>query len=189
MNTFIILLRGVTPTGKNKVLMAPLRTALSKAGLKDVQAYIQSGNVIATSSLALPEVEKLVNEVIYESFGSDSAVLARTPEQLSEILKCNPFIDADGKRLYYSLLSAAPDKKRLEIFLSIDFSPDQVRFVNNTIYTLYATKHSDSKLNNNYFERKLRVTATTRNFNTMTKLVALTVQGPPAEAKRGGCNI
>jgi uncharacterized protein (DUF1697 family) len=177
MNTFIILLRGVTPTGKNKVLMAPLRAALSKSGLKDVQTYIQSGNIVATSSLASPEIEKLVHEVILKSFGGDIAVLARTPEQFSEILKCNPFIGADGKKLYYSLLATGPDKKLLEDFLSTDFSPDEVRFVNKTIYTLYTTKHSDSKFNNNYFERKLRVTATTRNFNTMTKLVALTERG------------
>jgi uncharacterized protein (DUF1697 family) len=185
MNTFIILLRGVTPTGKNKVLMAPLRAALSKAGLKDVQTYIQSGNVVAASSLTSPEIEKLVHEVILESFGGDIAVLARTPNQFSEILKRNPFTDADGKKLYYSMLAAEPDKNLLEDFLSADFSPDQVQYVNNTIYTLYATKHSDSKFNNNYFERKLRVTATTRNFNTMTKLVALTArQNAPADAQK-----
>ena len=56
---------------------------------------------------------------------------------------------------------------------TIDFSPDQVQYWGNTIYTLYATKHSDSKFNNNYFERKLKVTATTRNLNTMTKLIAI----------------
>jgi uncharacterized protein (DUF1697 family) len=176
MNIFIILLRGVTPTGKNKVLMAPLRAALSKAGLKDVQTYIQSGNVIATSNLTSPEIEELVHKVIYKSFGGDIAVLARTPNQFFEILKLNPFKEKDGKRLYFSLLATEPDKNFLEGFLSIDFSPDQVRFVNNTIYTLYATKHSDSKFNNNYFERKLKITATTRNFNTMKKLVDLASQ-------------
>jgi hypothetical protein len=50
MKTYLILLRGLTPSGKNKVLMAPLRAALVKAGLKDVQTYIQSGNVIPASN-------------------------------------------------------------------------------------------------------------------------------------------
>lgn len=187
MNTFVILLRGVTPTGKNKVLMAPLRAALTKAGLKDVQTYIQSGNVVAAYSLTNPELEKLVHEVIRKSFGGDIAVLVRTPEQLSDILKRNPFINADGTKLYFSLLATEPDKKLLKEFLSTDFSPDRVRYVNNTIYTLYATKHSDSKFNNNYFERKLRITATTRNLNTMTKLVALAAtqhQDAPVDAKK-----
>ena len=173
MNTFVILLRGVTPTGKNKVPMAQLRTALTKAGLKDVRTYIQSGNVLASSELTQAALEKLVHEIINQSFGGDIAVVARTAKQFAGILKRNPFADADGARLYFTLFAAETDKKVLSEFLSTDFAPDQVRFVKNTMYTLYATEHSDSKFNNNFFERKLKVTATTRNLNTMVKLVAL----------------
>ncbi len=166
--------------------MAPLRVALTKAGLKDVRTYIQSGNVVALSSLTFIELEKLVHEVIHNNFGGDIAVLARTSDQFSKILKQNPFNQEDGKRLYFSLLSTEPDKRLLEEFLSTDFSPDQVRYVGNTLYTLYATKHSDSKFNNNYFERKLKVTATTRNLNTMAKLVTIASaqQGAPADAEK-----
>jgi uncharacterized protein (DUF1697 family) len=179
MKTYIILLRGLTPTGKNKVLMAPLRSVLSEAGLQDVRTYIQSGNIIAASDLTKLEIESRVHEVIRENFGGDIAVLARTPEQFGDILNRNPFGDVGGTKLYFSLLATKPDKKLLHVFQAIDFWPDQVRYINNTIYTLYATKHSDSKFNNNFFERKLKVTATTRNLNTMTKLVdlAYTYQG------------
>lgn len=186
MKTFVILLRGVTPTGKNKVPMAPLRTALTKAGLKDVRTYIQSGNVIAAAELTQAAVEELVHEVIRRSFGGDIAVVARTDAQCARILKRNPFADADGARLYFTLFATEPDKKLLKGFLSTDFSPDQVRFVNNTLYTLYATKHSDSRFNNNFFERKLKVTATTRNLNTMANLVALAAakRGAPTDAEK-----
>lgn len=173
MNTYIILLRGVTPSGKNKVLMAPLRAALTKAGLKEVQTYIQSGNIIARSSLSSPEIEGLVHEVIRGNFGGDITVLARTPDQLSAILEANPFKDAISPQPYFSVLATEPDGELLRELLSTDFSPDQINYHCNTIYTLYATKHSDSKFNNNYFERKLKVAATSRNINTMTKLVAL----------------
>ena len=181
--TYIILLRGVTPSGKNKVPMAPLRAALTKAGLKDVQTYIQSGNVIAASELTQAGLERLVREVIRKNFGGDIAIVARTAKQFARVLKQSPFADADGARLYFSLLATEPDKKLLRELLSTDFSPDQVRYGNNTIYTLYATKHSDSKFNNNFFERKLKVTATTRNLNTMLKLVALAAaqQDAPAD--------
>ena len=179
MNTFVILLRGITPTGKNKVPMAPLREALADAGLGGVRTYIQSGNVIATSDLMHVEMEKLVHDVIHRSFGGDIAVLARTAKEFANILKRCPFTNIDRSKLYCSLLAANPDKELLKEFLSTDFSPDQVRFVSHTIYTLYATKHGDSKFNNNYFERKLKVTATTQNLNTMSKLAAL------AAAQRG----
>ena len=125
MNTFIILLRGVTPIGKDKVLMAPLRAALTEAGLQGVRTYIQSGNIIATSDLNPPDIENLVHKVISHRFGGDIAVLARTARQFSSILKCNPFVNMDYKKLYFSLLDATPNKKLLQHFLSIDFSPDQ----------------------------------------------------------------
>ena len=99
MDTFVILLRGITPTGKNKVPMAPLRTALTKAGLKDVRTYIQSGNVIASSELSLAALERRVHEFIYKSFGGDIAVVARTAKQFASMLKLNPFADADSRCL------------------------------------------------------------------------------------------
>lgn len=182
MNTFVILLRGITPTGKNKVPMTPLREALAEAGLGGVRTYIQSGNVVATSDLTHVEIEKLVHDIIHMGFGGNIAVLARTTKEFASILEQCPFTNIDESMLYFSLLAASPDKELLREFLSTDFSPDQVRFVSDTIYTLYATKHSASKFNNNYFERKLKVTATTRNLNTMNKLIALAAAQPVASA-------
>lgn len=40
MEQYVILLRGVTPTGQNKVLMEPLRAALANAGFEAVRTYI-----------------------------------------------------------------------------------------------------------------------------------------------------
>jgi len=173
MKTFVILLRGVMPTGKNKVPMAPLRAALAKARLKDAQTYIQSGNVIATSRLPQSRLEQLVHDVIEKSFGGDIAVVARDAATFRKILTRNPFRRADTATLYFSLLAWRPDSALVKKFLCIDFSPDDVRIVDDVLYTRYATKLSDSRFNNNYFERKLNVAATTRNFNTMTKLVEL----------------
>ncbi|MES9991956.1 MAG: DUF1697 domain-containing protein [Candidatus Thiodiazotropha sp.] len=173
MNTFIILLRGVMPTGKNKVSMALLQSALEEAGLNNVKTYIQTGNLIASSKLTQAGIEKLVHFTILEKFGGNIPVLARTPQQLSRILKHIPFQKIDTKKLYFTLLANNPDKHLLEKFNSIEYSPDQIIYNKNVIYTLYNTKHSDSKFNNNYFERKLKVTMTTRNYNTMNKLIEL----------------
>ena len=173
MKTYAIFLRGVTPTGKNRVPMAELRTALARAGLSEVQTYIQSGNVVAKSRLGLPGVESLVHETIKRDIGADIAVLARTHEQMETIMKQNPFPKTTASRTYFTLLSSMPNSSRLGDFLAIDFSPDKVKVMGNSIYTLYATKYSDSKFNNNFFERKLMVSATTRNHNTMSRLLEL----------------
>ena len=43
MKKYAILLRGVTPTGKNRVPMAELRAALSDAGLLDAETNLKYG--------------------------------------------------------------------------------------------------------------------------------------------------
>jgi len=173
MNTFVVLLRGVMPYGRNKVPMADLRTVLSEAGLGDVQTYIQTGNVVAKSELSRTDVETLVHEAIKENIGAQIPAIARTAEQFRVIFEQNPFASADSSRVYFSLLQECPSKANLEKFLLTDVSADTVRIIDATLYTRYNTKHSDSKFNNNFFERQLKVTSTTRNFNTMSKLVEL----------------
>ena len=173
MNNYTIFLRGVTPAGKNRVPMAELRIALSNAGLLDLQTFIQSGNVIAKSALDRASVQSLVHEVIAREIGADLAVIARTHGQLKRILESNPFPSSMASRTYFSLLAALPAAHHAEELSQLDFSPDSGKLVNDVIYTSYATKHSDSKFNNNFFERKLKVAATTRNFNTMSRCVQL----------------
>lgn len=174
MNTYVMLLRGVMPTGRNRVPMAELRVALAEAGLADVRTYIQSGNVIARSALDAAGTGGLVHDVIADRLGADIAVITRTPGQLVQVLERNPFQVPDTAQLYFSLLAEPADPHRLQGLLEMDFAPDAVRAEGDTIYTLYATKLSDSRFNNNFFERRLGVAATTRNFNTLSRLVEMT---------------
>lgn len=173
MQTKIILLRGVMPTGKNKVLMAPLRAALEEAGLGGVRTYIQSGNVLAATELAESAVEALVHGVIKNSFGGDIKVLARSPRYFERALDRNPFKGEDPARLYFTLLAERPAGELVASFHALGHEPDQVSVVEDMAYVLCATKYSDLKANNNFIERKLKVAATTRNFNTISKLIEL----------------
>lgn len=161
------------PTGKNKVPMAQLRDVLTQAGLEDVQTYIQSGNVVTRTGLSQARLEQLIHKVIQKNFGGEITVIARTPNQISRILSRNPFREEDSKRFYFTVFATPPDKQLLQELLETDFSPDQVHFESSVLYTLYATKLSDSKFHNNFYERKLKVRATTRNNNTMTRLLAM----------------
>lgn len=178
MKTYIVLLRGVMPTGKNRVPMPMLRAAMASAGLRDTQTYIQSGNVIARSHLSQAALEMLIYDAIKKHIGADIAVIARPAERFRAILANSPFPRVDPSRLYFSLLASQPDLKLVQDFQATNFAPDQIRIADGVIYSLYATKLSDSKFDNNYFERKLKVTATTRNFNTVTKLIELSSPSP-----------
>ena len=161
------------PTGKNKVPMKPLRAALEQAGLRDVRTYIQSGNIIATTSLKQRAVEQLVHDVIAKEFGGDIAVIARTLSKFRDILNSNPFKRVDTAKLFFTLLSAKPNKRLVEEFLAPDYSPDKVRVIGDTVYIVAADQYAGLKANNNYIERKLKVAATTRVYRTMAKLLEL----------------
>ncbi len=173
MNTHVILLRGVMPSGRNRVPMAELRVALAAAGLEEVRTYIQSGNVIAQSPLAAAEVGRLVETSIARNIGAEITVVVVSPTQLRETLNNNPFPVADAARTYFTFLADEPDANLLTALLQTDFAPDEIAVIERTLYTRYATRHSDSKFTNNYFERKLKTAATTRNFNTLSRLVEM----------------
>lgn len=173
MKTWIILLRGVMPTGKNKVPMAALRSALEAAGLADVRTYIQSGNIIASSALARPALETLVHELIAEQFGGDIVVLAREATYFRRALAGNPFADEDPAKLYFTLLEKRPDPAITTAFLAPGFLPDRIDILDDMAYICCATRYSELKINNNFIERKLGLSATTRVYNTIARLVAL----------------
>jgi uncharacterized protein (DUF1697 family) len=153
--------------------MAPLRVELEKAGFKNVRTYIQSGNIVAASSLSQSELEKLVHNIIKENFGGDIKVLARTVNQFRDIIARNPFKNADTSKLYFTFLAAKPDDVLIREFLAQGYSPDQVEIIDDTVYVLCATRYSDLKANNNFIERKLKVASTTRIYNTVVKLAEL----------------
>jgi uncharacterized protein (DUF1697 family) len=156
--------------------MAQLRERLTQAGLNDVRTYIQSGNVIAASNTSQAKIEQLVHDVIKENFGGDLAIIARTHTQLKTVLKKNPFSRSNNSRLYFTFFASRPEDTLLKGLLANDFSPDKIEVIGEVIYTLYATRYSDSKFNNNWFERRLKISATTRNWNTLTSLAALVEQ-------------
>lgn len=176
MREYIVLLRGVMPRGRNKVPMAELRAALSAAGLGEVRTYIQSGNLLVNSALDQAAVETVVRETIMERLGPTISVIARSPSELRAVLEENPFRGEETARQYFSLLATAPSPELVRAFHDIEFAPDRVRITDRAIYTLYATKHSDSRFTNNFFERRLKVAITTRNFNTISRLLSLSGQ-------------
>ncbi|WP_081112150.1 DUF1697 domain-containing protein [Bdellovibrio bacteriovorus] len=173
MGYYIVFLRAVTPTGKNKVPMAEFRKLLEQNKFSDVRTYIASGNVLLRTSLEAREVEKKVRALIKKNFGGDLDTFALTPDELARVLKESPFKKPDGKTHYYTLLSDMPSASAQKAFSVIDFSPDKIVLKKKVVYAEYRTLISESKFNNNYFEKKLSVRGTTRNFNTMSKLLEI----------------
>jgi uncharacterized protein (DUF1697 family) len=175
--TFAALLRGINVGGKNKVPMAELKAALESLGLEDVVTYIQSGNVVFTSSKgSAGAVAADVERRIGQAFGVDAAVLLRTPAQLKKIAAGNPFLKkgVDRSKLHVVFLDGAPAKAKIAK-LDPDRSPtDEFSVSGREVYLHLPEGAGRSKLTIDWFERGLGVRATARNWKTLEKLIELT---------------
>lgn len=174
MKTFIILLRGVMPVGKNKVPMARLRDVLSRAGFKNVRTYIASGNALVDTDLSARETERRIHELIKKHIGPDLVVVARTGSQLQKVLDENPFKKGhDISRVFFVSFHQPPSAQHVKELLQHDFSPEKLVITKLAAYLYIPGSAARSRLSNNFLEKKLEISATTRNFNTLTKLIAM----------------
>jgi uncharacterized protein (DUF1697 family) len=116
----------------------------------------------------------MIEEKIKQEFGFLVAVILRTPRELEQIIDDNPFLkerDVDIGRLYVTFLSEVPGKPILNQIQEIHDESDKFIILNKEAYLYCPGGYGRTKFSNNFFEKKLRVTATTRNWNTVNALL------------------
>jgi uncharacterized protein (DUF1697 family) len=173
---YVALLRGINVGGHKKVSMADLRILIASLGHTDVSTYIQSGNALFTSPRDDPaELGREIERLIAQNLGLEVTVLIRTPTELEEVIASNPFLSAETSlsKLYVSFLSAQPEDGRLSTIDKGRFDPDDFKVGTRVIYLRYPNGAGRTKLTNDVLERALGLRATSRNWNTVTKLVEL----------------
>jgi len=177
MNTYISILRGINVSGKNLIKMTELRQLYLNLGFINIQTYIQSGNVIFQTELAdIKVMESLITEGISNNFGFQVPVIVLTNDSLKSALSNNPFLSGSTKDpafMHFTFLSDIPQKELVDKISEKDYTPDEYRFDDKTIFLYCPTGYGNTKLTNTFFEKKLRVSATTRNLQTVTQLVSL----------------
>jgi len=174
MKTYIVLLRGVNVSGKNIVKMAVLKAILIDNDFKNVTTYIQSGNIILSSDLGKDVVVTKVQQLINDHFQLQIAVFCLDLQEMEVALKNNPFTEnIEPNKLFFTFLNEEPAADLLADLEKIDFATDQFKVIDKVLYFYLPNGMSNSKLNNNFFEKKLKVTATGRNLNTIHKLIDL----------------
>ena len=123
--TYMIFLRGVMPTGKNNVPMAPLRDGLTQASFGNGRTYIQSGNAFVDSEFSAPETESRIHTLIQEQMGADFVVLARTGKEVQAILHHNSFREGYAlSRVFFALFVQRPTAEKVEALLAQDFGKE-----------------------------------------------------------------
>ena len=177
MKTFISLLRGINVGGHNQIKMDALREVYVSLGYSNVKSFIQSGNLIFCSEITDSHlIEKSISERILQSFGFKVPVLVLTIEELKSALDNNPFIKDTSKNptfMHLTFLSETPDSTLVDNISTNYFSPDEFDCFDKAIYLYCPAGYGNTKLNNTFFEKKLKVTATTRNLKTSLELLIL----------------
>ena len=180
METFISILRGINVSGQKKIQMTDLKAVYEKLGFKQVVTYIQSGNVIFRAEKQTDlKLAGIIEEAIFKKYKFDVPVLIRTEEEMQNIVYANPFLKQKGiekERLYVTFLENTADKANEKSVQALDYSPDKFVVSGKEVYLYCPVGYGKTKLSNNFFEAKLKVKATTRNWNTVNKLLELSTQ-------------
>ena len=143
-----------------------------------IQTYIQSGNVIFSTGIKDNKLlENQISSAIKTQFGFEVPVLVLPKEKLQEILNNNPFLIKDPNlsisELYVTFLQEAPMLDATEKMMALDFSPEKIAIINQVIYLFLPKGYGNTKLNNNFFEARLKTPATTRNWKTLLALASM----------------
>ena len=176
MAVYISLLRGINVSGQKKVKMVDLRALYEGLGLDKVKTYVQSGNVVFESDHDPATLVAQIEDRIEDVFGFSTDVQVFTRDNWRAIINASPYLDhtdKDRKRLLVTLLAQSPEVQRIQDLGEIDSGADQYHIREKAIYLYCPDGYGRSKLSNNFWEKKLQVRATTRNWNSMNKLLDL----------------
>ncbi|MFD2826601.1 DUF1697 domain-containing protein [Leeuwenhoekiella polynyae] len=175
MQHYIGLLRGINVGGHRKVPMATLRQLMSDLNFKEVKTYIQSGNIIFLSDEKHTETQlaKIISNAILEEFGFEVPVVVKTADAIKKAVEVNPFSAEPIENLHLTFLSEIPKPEDVAALDQNSFAPDQFIISTSYAYLTIPGKYHKTKISNAFFEKKLNLTATTRNWKTALKLIEL----------------
>lgn len=176
INRYVAFLRGINLGPHKKIAMPGLKRLFEEWGLNQVDTYLQSGNVLFSSKESSDKLARMLQKNLRHNFGYDVPVLVLDTAEVVRLLEANPYLgklDTDESKLYYVLLFTTPERTQLAQLRSITCPHESYEISQNCVYLYCHRGYGRAKCNNNFFERKLRVIATTRNNRTMQNIRTL----------------
>ena len=171
MNIYISMLRGINVGRNKKIKMKELKVLYESLNFKNVKTYIQSGNVVFKfEDLPPSKLREKIENKIKEVFGFDVMVFIRTKNEFRNIINDNPFSKEDPKQLHVTFLSDTPFEMP---FKEIDLKKDEAEkfsIIAKEVYLFLPNGYGRTKLSTGFFQKKLKVSATNRNWRTVNKL-------------------
>ena len=175
MARLVALLRGINLGARNRVNMAELRALVEELGYDDVRTLLQSGNVVMSTDAPPALVERELETAIADRLGVRTEVIVRTRDELADVIARDPFGEEaeDGRRYQVSFLSGEPDAAAARELSEADVAPERVVVDGREVYAWHPDGVQRSPLAARIGRAGLGVSATARNWNTVTKLLAL----------------
>lgn len=177
MNRYIAFLRAINVGGYRKIKMQDLQQMFENLGFKNVQTYIQSGNVVFDSDESDPEfLSQSIEKQIDSQFGHDVPVMIRTPEDVEKLITANPFDgeNEDPFRLYVTFFLESPSPEKQQELRDLSSDIEKFDFVDGDLFSLI-DKKTNQKVNfsNGYVEKIIGIPGTGRNWRTVNKMVEM----------------
>jgi uncharacterized protein (DUF1697 family) len=172
MAVYVALLRGVN-VGQNVLRMERLREICAELRFGNVRTYVQSGNIVFDADGTAAKWAQALEKKLAGETRLPVAVIVKTQAEISSLLGANPFLAEKGidpKRLHVTFLQQSPERGAVAALARIKAGPDRFGWLGTEIYLHCPKGYGTSKLSNAAIERVLAVRATTRNWNTVTKL-------------------
>ena len=177
MPVVISLLRAVNLGSHNKVKMDALRALYESLGMRRVQTYIQSGNVVCNSRVKdLDRLRKQIETGIEQTFGFRTGVVLRSTSEMRDVIARNPFAKRSGiepNRLLVDFLAGEPAADVRKKILQIKTAGEELRLDGRELYIYFPNGMGRSKLWPGLVERTLQTSGTGRNWNTVMKLLEI----------------
>jgi uncharacterized protein (DUF1697 family) len=175
MPRLIAFLRAIN-VGGHTVTMARLREEFEALGLKDVETFIASGNVIFTARQAdTVALEKKIEARLHKALGYEVATFVRTCEEVAAVAGYRPFPGArieDDATVYVGFVERPLDAADTRAVMTFKTEVDDFRVKGREVYWLRKTRQAESPFKYVSLEKKLKIRVTFRGVNTVARLAA-----------------
>lgn len=180
---YVALLRGINVGGNNIIPMADLRAAFEGLGLTDVVTYIQSGNVVFSSSqTSKASLTTKIEAGLSAAFGYDAKLVVLSADDMASVVEEAPRgFGTKPDRYRYDVLFVKPPLRPNAALADIPLAPgvDEAHAGAHAIYFRRAIADVTKSKLSRVTQRPVYASLTIRNWRTTTKLLALAV---PADA-------
>jgi uncharacterized protein (DUF1697 family) len=177
MTVFISLLRAVNVGGNNMIKMEALRELYATLRLRYATTYVQSGNVVfRAAETDSARLARRIEDGIERVFGHRPDVVIRTAAEMRDVVARNPFAARDGlepSKLLVTFLASQPAEEVRAKVLALQTPPEELHVHSREIFTYFPNGISQAKLSMSAVDRALKIPGTGRNWNTVTKLLAM----------------